>query len=217
MEIKLFSKLGGIFFKNDQLRLQLIKKAGEKFESIKNQYRGQLNEKIDQHTEFFIKGYGNDLELISCFKELMFCSRELIDSLLTKMNKITEGRAISTSRNFLPFAKKLMTGYYDKLDLEIIKFFKSNITYIFHIRKIRNEMKRNLAKISFRFVTDHFEAYFKVPIQADETELIRYLDIKNKKEALEKMSYNVTVVLDEYFSEMIIFWKAAQNLVNSSI
>jgi len=110
-----------------------------------------------------------------------------------------------------------MKGEYDQSGLRIFGFLKINITYIFHIRKIRNEIKNQPANIKFRFVTDHFEAYFRIPIMKDEMELIQFLDIKNKDEALEKMSYHCIYNLDELFPEMLKFWRTCSSILEKDI
>lgn len=214
MNIKIFAKLGGPFFDNDSLRIEMLKRASGNFSNIRNHYFSQLDGKLDEYTKLFIKGYGNDLDLLSCFRGLLFNSRELLDSLLKRLNKLTKNKTVASSRNFLNFANKLMAGDYDNLGLEIIQFLKLNITYLFHIRKIRNEIKNNIANIKFRFVTDHFEAYFEVPIENDEMGLIKYLDINNKEDALKNRSYHCTLILDKYFPEMLNFWETTFSILS---
>jgi hypothetical protein len=107
-----------------------------------------------------------------------------------------------------------MKGEYDQLGLSIVSFLKNNITYIFHIRKIRNEIKNQPSNITFRFVTNHFEAYFWIPIMKDEVELIQFLDIKHKDEAMTKMAYHCTYNLDELFPEMLSFWKTCFSILD---
>jgi len=135
----------------------------------------------------FIKGLGNEINFLSAFKELLFNSRELLDITLTKLNRVTSASACRTSRNFLSFARNMMKDDYDVSGLETVKFLKTNITYVFHIRKVRNEIKNNPANIEFLYNTNRFEAHFRVPINPDENDLIPYLDIQNKDEALKNM------------------------------
>ena len=120
-------------FKNDHiLRFEQLEYANRRFAEIATKKQHDVKDKVDKHTTLFVKGYGNDQELISCFRELLFNSRELLDSLLFYINKATKN---NTNKSFLPFAKSLMDSKYDKFDLPIINFLKTNITYIFHIRK----------------------------------------------------------------------------------
>ncbi len=56
-------------------------------------------------------------------------------------------------------------------------------------------------------ITDKVIAKFELPIAKDETELIQYLDIKNKDQALARGSYSCQLTLDEYFPEVIQFWE----------
>ena len=99
-----------------------------------------------------------------------------------------------------------MSGQYDDCNLPILDFLKTNISYIFHIRKFRNEIKNSISNIEFLFETDKFIAKFEIPVARGETELIQYLDI-NKNLALERSSYFCKLILNEYFPEIIKFWK----------
>ena len=178
------------------------------------QYYEKVKDKIDDHTTFFLKGYGNDVEFIHCFRELLFNSRELLDYLFYRLNKRTENLSVRIPRKFLAFSKRLMKGDFDTLGFDIIRFLKTNITYIFHIRKVRNEIKADISNIEFRFVKNHFEAVFWVPVKSDELELIQYLDISNKEEAIKNNCYHCTFILENYFPEMIEFWNVAFSLLN---
>jgi hypothetical protein len=189
--------------KRDMLFDQIIY-ANKKFDLIKKNKLKEIEDKLDEHTVFFLKGYGTDRELASCFRELFFNGRELLDLLLHYIHKKADRR---TSKKFLPFAKNLMKNKYDQINLDIIKFLKVNITFIFNIRKIRNEIKNNISNIEFMFNRDHFEARFKVPIKSEEEELIPCLDVNNKDKAIENNSYSCVIILDEYFPEMIQFWR----------
>jgi len=110
-----------------------------------------------------------------------------------------------------------MAGDFDSYDYELLDFLKTNITYIFHIRKVRNEIKSNISNIDFRFVTDHFEAAFWVPIKKDEFELVQYLDIANKDKAIANEHYHCTFNLDVYFAEMVEFWNVALSLLDKTL
>ena len=204
------------FHNNIKIRLLAIERAIAQYQFSAQHHKAKFQDKIDEHTKFFIKGLGNEINFLSCFKELFFNSRELLDILLAKINKETEGRDFQTAKSFLPFAKKMMNGGYDVSNLAIIEFLKTNITYIFHIRKVRNEIKNNPSNIKFRYV-NRFEAYFKVPIKEDELELIKFLDIKNKDEALKNKSYNFTYILDEIFPEMLQFWDVCFSILDNDI
>ena len=205
-------------FKSDAgIRLLSLTLANKRFLACRGSILKQIGGKIDQNTTFFLKGYGNNPELMSCLRELMFNGRELLDDLLIRLNIATRGKAIQTARDFLPFSRDMMKGEYDRLRLEIIDFLKTNITYVFHIRKIRNEIKNRVSNIKFRFVTNHVELYFRIPIKGDEIELVQYLDILNKDEAMKKRNYGCVFNLDVYFPEMIEFWKTAIDVLGQSI
>lgn len=106
-----------------------------------------------------------------------------------------------------------MKNEYDNYKLDIINLLKTNITHIFHIRKFRNEIKNRISNTEFLLNTNRFEARFRVLTKPDEKELIPYLDIENKKAALEKNSYHCTIILDEYFPEMVTFWTSVFNII----
>ena len=196
--------------KDHEIRFTQIQSANQRFNVIRSNKEKHLTCNIDQYTKLYIKGLGNDSELVSCFRELLFNSRELLDSLLFYISKTTNKK---TNSKFLIFAKKLMENSYDKLNLEILNFLKNNITYIFHIRKFRNEIKNKISNIEFFYVTNHVEAVFKVPIKNDEKELIPYLDINNKDEAIKNNSYNCKLNLDKYFPEMAKFWETVSTIM----
>ena len=204
------------FRDNIEVRLLLIEKAIAQYQFSAKHLKTQFEDKIDQHTSFFVKGLGNEINFLSSFKELFFNSRELLDALLAKLNSETTGRDSQTAQKFLPFSKKMMKGDYDSNNLATIEFLKTNITYIFHIRKVRNEIKNSPSNVKFRYA-NRFEAYFKVPIKDDELELIKFLDIENKDEALRNKFYYCTYKLDEIFPEMLLFWKSCFSILDNDI
>ncbi|NQS88688.1 hypothetical protein HQ584_02715 [Patescibacteria group bacterium] len=212
MKIKLNGKLWGEFLSEVEIRMQSLEIANERFLEWREKAFAKSSDKIDTKTVLFVKGYGNNPELLSCLRELMFNSRELLDYLLMALNIKTKPYPVQTSRNFLPFAQALVKNKYDSNGLDMISFLKTNITYIFHIRKFRNEIKIKPSNLKFRLVTNHLEAYFRVPIKNDESILIDFLDIRNKKQAIDREGYHCTLNLDEYFPEMIEFWKHALKL-----
>lgn len=203
---KKITKIGRpeIFIKDHKIRFTQIQYANQRFNVIRSNKEKHLTCNIDQYTKLYIKGLGNDSELVSCFRELLFNSRELLDSLLFYISKTTNRK---TSCKFLLFVKQLMENSYDKFNLKILNFLKNNITYIFHIRKFRNEIKTKISNIEFIYVTNHIEARFTVPIKNGEKILIQHLDINNKDEAIKNNSYSCILNLDKYFPEMVKFWE----------
>lgn len=193
-----------VFKKDYEILFNQIQYANQRFNVIRSNIEKNLAYKINQYTKLYIKGLGNDTELISCFRELLFNSRELIDKLLFFISEITNK---NTSSKFLNFFKQLMKNSYNNLNMEILNFIRNNITYIFHIRKFRNEIKNKISNIEFLYITNHIEARFKVPIKNDEKELIQYLDINNKNKAINNNSYNCILNLDTYFPEAVKFWE----------
>ena len=205
------------FLNNTNIRFRAIDRAISQFEFSTNHFRKQFKDQIDEDTSLFIKGLGNEVNLLSCFRDLLFNSRELLDLLLFRLNQITSDLNIQTSRKFLSFLKTMIKGEYDQNNLAIINLLKTNITYIFHIRKIRNEIKASPSNIKFRLNTNRLESYFTIPIKDDEVELIQYLDIKNKEDALRKKSYDCVFILDEYFPEMLQFWNTCFSILKNDL
>ncbi len=189
------------FFSNFDVRLMQLTNAYERFKFIRLQIYNMLKDHI--LGTIYIKGLGNQPDLISCFRELLFNARELLDSLLYQLHIFTQQK---TNKNFMKFFPKLINGEYDYLSLEIINHLKFNCNYIFHIRKLRNEIKNNIGNINFIFATDHIEARLIAPLSPDEIKFIDYLEIEDKNDVIQNKSYSITVNLDEYFPEMINFW-----------
>jgi hypothetical protein len=199
-----------LFFKDHEVRFGQLITANNRFQQISAAKRDQVKDKVDDHTSLFIKGYGTDPELISCFRELLFNSRELLDSLLFYIQKETEGK---TNKKFLPFAKSLMSGSYDDIQYEILPFLKLNFTYVFHLRKFRNEIKNRVSNIEFLLITKQVTARFQVPIPSDEKALIEFLEINNKDQAMKKGSYYCQINLSEYFPGVIDFWRTVFSIM----
>ncbi|MBF0252559.1 MAG: hypothetical protein HQL29_01970 [Candidatus Omnitrophica bacterium] len=204
MDVKINAKLNGRYLSDNSIRLELINEAYKKYLEIEQKKFEIEKDMIDEHTKFYLNGYGNDIQLINCLSEVMFRSRELLDSLLWMLNKITKGK---TSKNFLKFSKALMNGEYDEFEIGILEVLKANISFIFHIRKIRNEIKNKPSNIKFRIVTDHLQCYFELPIKSDEKEFIsKYIVFKNKEEGLNKGAYFCTLKLKQWFLDLMGFW-----------
>ncbi len=212
MRIFISDALWGELKTDIEIRMNSLNLANSRYIQCRNAIVKQLGNKIDQHTVLFLKGYGNNPELISCYRELMFSSRELFDYLLLNLNRNTSNTGTQTNKSFVPFCKALMANVYDNIGFDIIQFLKTNITFVFHIRKVRNEIKNRIGKIRFRFVTNHIDAYFRVAIASDEKALIPFLDIENIDEAIARSGYYCTFNLDSYFPEMVAFWKAALSI-----
>ena len=82
-----------------------------------------------------------------------------------------------------------MNGKYDDIDLKIIPFLKENFTYVFHIRKFRNEIKNKVSNIEYLLMTNQLIAKFQLPIAADEMELFEFLEINEKEKVIKQGSY----------------------------
>ncbi|MEH2360841.1 hypothetical protein [Nostoc sp.] len=197
------------FLEKDDVRLASINRAIAQFKFSAEQLKEPYLHRVDEHTVLFIKGFGNEINLLSAFRDIYFNSRELLDLLLGRISQQTASSGNQTPKDFLPFAKRLMRGDFDNFNLEIISFLKTNINYIFHLRKIRNEIKKNPSSVEFLFNTDHFEARMSLPIDKSDYELLEHLDIANLDAAKMKFSYACVINLDIAFPEMLEFWKAA--------
>jgi hypothetical protein len=212
MKIFISDILWGEIKSDVEIRMNSLVIANDRFIKCRNGSMNQLGNKIDQHTVLFIKGFGNNPELMSCYRELMFNSRELLDYLLISLNRNTKNTGIQTNKSFVPFCKAMMANSYDGIDMELIQFLKTNITFIFHVRKVRNEIKNRISNIKFRLVTNHLESHFRAVIASDEKALIPFLDIDNKDEAIANAGYYCTFNLDLCFPAMVEFWKTALNI-----
>lgn len=194
------------FLDKVEVRLKASERAISQYQFSAQELRKPLSEKVDEQTVLYLKGFGNEINLLSAFRDLFFNSRELLDVLLGWLNRLTAGTRTQTPKDFVPFAKRLMQGEFDHFGLSIFDFLKTNITYIFHIRKVRNEIKKNPAVVEFVYNTNHFEAHLSVPIESTEVDLIQYLDIQNAEEALKNKCYRARFNLDILFPEMLEFW-----------
>jgi hypothetical protein len=198
------------------IRLKAIDRAIAQYQFSANTLKKPLEKNVDEHTSLYLKGLGNEINLLSALRELFFNSRELLEVLLGWLSRLTAKSKSQTPKDFIPFSKRLMRGDFDHFELPIFDFLKTNITYIFHIRKIRNEIKSDPASIEFLYNTNHFEARLPVPIESEEVELIQYLDISNRDEALQNKYYGATYNLDVLFPEIREFWNTALAIYRES-
>jgi len=214
MRVKLQAKLGGKELNDDNLRIESLKSENENFLRIRKKLFNNEKYKIDKYTTLYLKGYGNNPELLNSIRNLLFNSRELIDSILLKLNKLTKCQKHQTSKKFSEFIKQLVDGTYGNSN--ILGFIKTNLTFLFHIRKVRNIIKTNPSLIKFRMVADHLEMHFIMPLLDDELYLIPYLEIKGKDKALINKSYHATFILDKYYPEMVEFWEETRRVFKTS-
>ncbi len=123
--------------------------------------------------------------------------RELKDELQEKANQLKE------ERNNLHKKSKLLAEERD--------------AYNSTIRKIRNEIKASPSNIKFRLHTNRIESYANIPIKSSEVELIQYLDIENRDEALKNNAYNCVFILDVYFPDMLQFWNECFSIFKTDL
>ncbi len=200
------------FLENSTVRLAAIDRAIAQFAHSSTQLMAPYRHMIDERTRMYLKGFGNEINLLAAFRDLYFNGRELLDLLLAHIANATRKSGAQTSKDFMPFAKALVAGDLSRHKLEILTFLRNNITYIFHIRSIRNEIKRDPSGVEFNFNTSHFEARMRLPVKESEKFLLQHLDIKNIDEALRNGSYSCTLNLDIVFPEMKEFWLAVNDV-----
>jgi hypothetical protein len=200
------------FLDNSTVRLAAIDRAIAQFKHSSTQLMAPYRHMVDEHTTMYLKGFGNEINLLAAFRDLYFNSRELLDLLLAHIAGATKTSGSQTPRDFMPFAKALVEGRLSGHKLEILEFLRTNISYIFHIRSIRNEIKRNPSVVEFNFNTDHFEARMRLPVKESEKALLQHLNIKNIDEAIKNESYSCTLNLDLAFPEMKAFWLAVNEV-----
>lgn len=69
------------FHDNKKIRFLAIERAIAQYQFSAEHHKAKFQDKIDEHTKLFIKGFGNEINFLSCFKELFFNSRELVNIL----------------------------------------------------------------------------------------------------------------------------------------
>jgi hypothetical protein len=200
-----------LFHDKVSVRLAAIDRAIAQYEHSSQQLFTTFEHKLDPNVVEFIKGFGNEINLLSAFRDLYFNSRELLDFLLGRLHSNTASTRHQTPKDFTRFFKGLVAGDYDSTGLKTIKFLKENSNYIFHIRKIRNLLKNNPAAVEFIYTREGFLARFELPLDASEITLIPYLDILNPQDALNRKAYSATLKLRIAFPEIKDFWNQALN------
>lgn len=204
------------FHSKEDIRLMSMERAIAQYQFSAGTLRKTFAHMLDEHTSVFLKGFGNELNLLAATRELFFPSRELLDVYLGRLAAATAQTGSQTPRDCVPFLKRLVAGDFTRLDRPIFEFLKTNITYVFHIRKVRNELKANPSNAEFNFNTDHFELRMVLPISREEESLIPHLDIQNLQEAQMKKQYAAVFNLDILFPEMRQFWSAFQTVFAES-
>ena len=195
------------FHNNEEIRTRSIARAVHHYQSLAEKRRESFAHLLDKNT-FYVTGFGNDTDFLAVTKELFFASRELLDLHLGRLSRATSGSGHATPISYLPFAKSLIRDDFPHKDRPIFVFLRENLTYVSHIRRIRNEIKSNPRKCQFRFVTDHFEMQVRLQLTQEDSALLDHLEIRNKDTAMENGSYMATVNMDEYFPEIQQFWVA---------
>jgi hypothetical protein len=200
------------FFNKIEIRLKTIDYLIVQHGLLAIKFREEFSLALTPNTVFYQKGLGNNIPLLTNTRELFFVSRELIDVYLGRISAATKQSGFQTPTEFLPFAKRLMVGDFDQFKSPIFEFLKINITYIFMIRKVRNQFKTNPSSAEFNFLNTHIQLRLTLPINRDEMELIPYLDINNIDNALAEKKISATYNLDELYPELSNFWKTTERV-----
>lgn len=196
------------YFKDSrEVRMEQIALANTRFQSLRNDlYDRYIRSQIDAYTVCYIKGFGNHPETLSCMTDALIHSRVLIDDVLHQISKQTQNSGQQTSSDFMKFSRALAGGKYDGVKSEALLFIKANYSYVFHIRKIRNEIKNKLHGMDISYRHPHFFAECRVPLDSNDRELVSLLDICNVDEAIKNNGYTITINLDQYLPELLEFW-----------
>lgn len=56
------------FLNNTDVRLRAIDRSIAQFKFSADHLKKQYQDKIDEHTSLFIKGFGNEVNLLACFR-----------------------------------------------------------------------------------------------------------------------------------------------------
>lgn len=196
--------------------MQSIERAVAQYQFWAATLRKPFEATLDEHTVLFLRGFGNEVNLLAAARELLFPSRELLDAYLGRISAATAESGTQTTRDFVPFLKKLLDGAYDDFEKPIFDFLKINASYIFHIRQFRNQIKSNPSNVEFHFNTDHFEMRMSLPVKSDEEVILHHLEIDNLDETLSNRRYSSTVNLDAYFPEILQFWHMFKTVYEDS-
>lgn len=190
------------------IRLRAIDRAIAQYQFSASALRKPFSSRVDEHTVMFVKGFGNEVNLLSATRELFFASRELLDVYLGRLSAATKNSGNQTPKDCLRFLTQLASGQLDSLSHPAVAFFKTNLSYVFYIRKVRNELKSNPSNAEFFFNTDHFELRLPITLSKDEQPLFPYLETAAK---VANDAYVVRLNLDIYFPEVREFWVAVQS------
>lgn len=200
------------FLDKISIRIRSIERAVVHYQISAGTLRKPFESTLSENTSLFLKGFGNEVNLLAVTRELLFPSRELLDVYLGRIATATAATGVQTARDFSPFFKRLLAGDYDNLQKPIFEFLKTNATYVFHIRKFRNQLKSDPSAAEFHFNTNHFEMRMSLPVQPGDESILPHLEIANLDDALRTRRYMSTVNLDVYFPEMIQFWRTFESV-----
>lgn len=95
------------------LRMQSMERAVAQYQFSAAALRQPFDATLDEHTALFLKGFGNEVNLLAATRELLFPSRELLDAYLGRIAAATAQSGTQTARDFVPFLNKLLAGAYD--------------------------------------------------------------------------------------------------------
>lgn len=198
------------------IRLRAIERAIAQYQFSAAALKKPFEATLTKETALYLKGFGNEVNLLAATRELYFASRELLDVYLGRLGTATARTRTQVPKDCVPFLKRLAAGDFDHFEKPIFTFCKTNLNYLFHIRKIRNELKSNPSAAEFTFDTDHFMLRMALNLRTEEVGLIEHLDIVNLDEVLKNKKYFTTINLDVSFPEMRQFWTAFEQNYDAS-
>lgn len=204
------------FHDKEIIRFRSIERAIAQYQFSADKLKADLAHMVDEHTTMYLKGMGNEINLLAATRELFFSSRELIDLYLGRISSATKKTGAQTPKDFVPFCKRLVSGDFDQYEKPVFAFLKTNFNYLFHIRKFRNEIKTDPSVAEFHFNTDHFELRMILPIKPEDEFFLEHLEINNLQEAKAKKSYAGTLNLDIYFPEVMQFLSVFKTKLDES-
>lgn len=198
-------------FSNIEAKLCIIQDASDRIKRLP-----VANIPVTRGLVFSYDQAGNEPRAISCLKDSIFVSKELLDLLLVKLNK-ADSRINKKYKNFILGLAKGKFDQFEKTRKEI-NFLKNNIRFIHGLREIRNRLKGNYGNIKVYLKNQKY--FIKIDLGFNSTclEIPNYkeiMQIKNYDKALKNKKYYVEVEIDGFINEQLNFWQIL--LKNSKI
>lgn len=198
-------------FSNIEARIVIIQNAYDRIKSLPT-----AKIPVTEGLVFSFDQAGNEPRAISCLKESIFESKDLLDLLLVKLNK-ADSRVPKKYDKFIIGLAKGDFDQYKKIKKEI-NFLKQSIRFIHSLREIRNRLKLNYHNIQIFLINQKYFAKMDLKLSPTCLKIIDYqkiMQIKNYDEALENGKYYVQIDIEKEIEEELQFWEFL--IDNSSI